>query len=122
MCPNGIRQMLLNERYLGLDRKLYVMQICVLTAIWCNAGQYPRATFLIHQAPRAVDRVDDDTPYGIGRNGSTWQDDLAAVQAFGDQGDRNLRSDLPLKKIEQEFFAHSVHGKYRVALAIIDDR
>ena len=60
--PEAIRQVLLDERYLGLNRQLNIAQICLSPAIWRHAGQHPGAAFLIHQAARAIDRIDNDSP------------------------------------------------------------
>ena len=82
--------MLLNKRDLGLDRKFNVAADGVVAAIRSNAGQYPRASFLIHQAASAVDRIDDDAPDGVGFVCSSRQNDLSVFQAFGDENDRDF--------------------------------
>ena len=62
--PQLIRQVLLHQRNLRLHRQHDVPQRRGRPAIGRHAGEHPRAALLVHQAARAVDRVDDDPPVG----------------------------------------------------------
>src|SRR5205814_8107614 len=63
--PEHIREAHLARRQLGHYRDLDVSQARRPPAIRCDAGQRPRGAFVIHDAARAVDWIDNDADLRI---------------------------------------------------------
>src|SRR6185369_595011 len=63
--PKHVGEMLLHERYLGLDGELNVFQARLWTTIRSDTSEYPAAAFLIHQTARAIDWIHDNAPNNI---------------------------------------------------------
>jgi hypothetical protein len=96
--------MLLHKRYFGLYGKFDIAQARFGSAIRCNARQDPGTSFLIHQAPRSIDRIDYDPPYGVLPH---WhpsrKNQLALSNAFGDENDRGPAKRSPFQKTRSRF-------------------
>src|SRR5678809_329782 len=92
--PETIGQVLFDQWYLGLDCEFDVGEVGLLAVIARDAGQDPGAAFLIHETARAVDWIDNDAQHGFAFGCVARQDDLSVRQAFRDEHDRILCSDL----------------------------
>ena len=103
----NIRSVLLGCWNLRLYRGKNIRQVGVRPAILGDAREYPGAAFIIHQTPRAVDRVDYDAiarVIGVHIAGI----DLSPVfQTFADDDDRSIRESLR-KQFADQIFADTV--------------
>ena len=63
--PELVRKMLLEERDLGLHGEDDVRQARLDAAIRRDAREHPGAALLVHQAARAVERIDEQPPATI---------------------------------------------------------
>src|SRR5687767_2947781 len=119
--PQNVRQVLLRERYFCLDGELDVIQPRIRTTIWCDAGEYPTAALLIHQATRSVDRIHNDAPNSIRLLRPARQNDLAVFQPLGDEHQRRVWRHFSLEEVDQQLFAHTIEREDRIALLFADD-
>src|SRR5712692_9390021 len=113
--PGAVRKMLLDEWYLRLNRQLNIREPRLFSAIAGHASQNPSAAFLVHQAARSIDRVNDDAPDCLGFGKTARQHDLTLWQSFGNQNNRSQRSNLALEEINQLFLADSINLIDRIA-------
>src|SRR5687767_7354925 len=82
--PKHIGEVLFDKRDLCLHCELDIVQARTWTTIRSYTGEYPTTAFLIHQTPRAVDRIDNDSPNSVRFRRATRQNDLTFHQSFGD--------------------------------------
>ena len=120
--PRHVREVLLDEGYLGLHGQLYVGETSAGAAVARDARQYPPAPLLVHQPARAVYRVDDDTPDCVRTGRAARQHDLARGQPLPDQDEGRRARDLALEELDEQFLADAVDGVDRVALLLPLDR
>ena len=119
--PEHVRQMLLGERNLRLNRQHDVAQVGRVAAIGRHAGQDPRASLLVHETARAVDRIHDhDKRCNCGLRASR-QHDAAPGQPFRYEHDRRARRDLTLEELDERVLAHPVDRVDRVSLVVCRD-
>src|SRR5829696_2221163 len=116
--PENVRKVLLDERYLSLHREFYIIQRCAGPKIRRDAGEYPAASFLVHQTTRAVDGVHDDSPHNIRLSSSARQNNLTIFQTLGDKQHRRNRRHLTLEEFNEHFFADTIECEDRVAFLL----
>ncbi len=117
--PQLIAQVLLHERQFRLHGEHDVRQRGV--GARRHGGQDPRGPLLIHQAARAVDRIDDDRPLDARDVGASRQHDFPARQALGDESHGCVPGDRPLDLLDQHVFRDAVDRVDRVALVVVRD-
>ena len=119
--PELVREMLLDERNLGLHRQFDICQRAGARTAR-HPGQDPGRTFLVHHAARAVDRVHDDDPSRSLSVGAFRHDDLAARQPLGHQQHRLLpRGDSSADLCDELVFSNAVDRVDRIALCFRRD-
>ena len=116
--PELVRQMLLEERNLGLHGQDDVAQARSGAPVRRDAREDPGAALLIHQAARAVDRVDQQAPAAVlfARSPPPRQHEAVAGQSFGHQTERLLARDIG-EALHERVLAYPVDGVDRIAVA-----
>ncbi len=117
--PEHVAEVLLDQRNLGLHRQLDVGERGVapgaLRAEGRDAGQHPGGALLVHEAARAVDRIDEDDDLDVLGSRPFRQHAPAVLpQPLGDEEQRPVpRQRLELR--EQHLLRDPIDGKQRVA-------
>ena len=117
--PQGVREMLLHERHLGLDRRHHVAQAGARAAVRGHPGQDPGAPLLVHEAAGPVDRVHEDAQRGLRLGAPRRQHDPASREALRHQHDRPEAPQLALHQGRETLLADAIHRVDRVPLALV---
>src|SRR2546426_11448140 len=105
--------MLLQKWDLGLHREHDVGEARRRTAIRCDTREDPGAPLLIHEAARAVERVDEEPPATVLLTRATREHEWIG-DPLGDHAHRFVARQLTETTHERRF-AHPIYGVDRVA-------
>ena len=119
--PGFVAQVLLQGRDLALHRQHDVRQPRLVAAVRRDAAQHPGAALLVHQAARAVDRVDQDPPARSRGIAAARQRQRSAGDALGDEHDAPEAFRIGLEPADQHVFADAIDGVDGVALPVARD-
>jgi hypothetical protein len=116
--PQAVREMLLEQRDLGLQRERDAGERGGVAAIRRHTRQNPAGPLLIHQAACAVDRIDDHRDL---RRGAVRQHAASGLaEPFGDEQHRPLACQR-LEMADERLFRHAIEREDRVAGVAADD-
>ena len=121
--PELVAQVLLDERDLGLHRELDVGQRASAPGPRRDAGENPGRALLVHQAARAVDRIDDDRQRDVrsrSRRRAARPRRRAALRRRARTG-ASARGDRPLDLLDEHVLGDAVDRVDRVAFVVVRD-
>ena len=107
--PQRVGEVLLDQRDLGLHGDADVRQRLAAAAVGRDPGQDPGGPLLVHEAARAVDRIDErDDLRGALRRPLRQHAAPVRAQALGDQQTRPAGGEGG-EAIDQHPFRHAIH-------------
>src|SRR5437870_516533 len=112
--------MLLDQRDLRLDREDDVAEPSGGSVVRGGAGEDPGGSLLVHEPPRSVDRIDEDSPAAIRVPCAMRQRQAARGQTFGYQTERFVAGNLG-EAVHERGLADAIDRVDRVAFVVVGD-
>jgi hypothetical protein len=106
--PQLIRQVLLQEWDLRLHREHEIGQARCRSEIRSDARQHPRASLLVHEPARAIDRIHDDAITRGRLLQTLGQDHETMFQALRNQDDSTDRRRLAAQLGQKSHVGHTI--------------
>ena len=107
--PHLVAQVLLEERDLGLHGEHDVAQRSLRFTMRRDPCENPSAALLVHEAARAVDRIDDHAPAAILLAGAGGEEEAPRRQPFRNQPERFVVRDIS-QALDERRLAHTIDG------------